>query len=561
MTWSLARIMAPVFVLVFLVQAALAQDGTMGRLAEFLPGSQQDPPWVFVNEASGFTMTNQDDPNAVKYFYILPQGGTEGARTIETSVTLSPGSAGAGGLIFGFNPDARTYFAFAVAADRSLTLYRRDQNGFGSIADFGQVAQSSAPNVLTIVERPDKSELSINGEYLGAVEGISGGGTGILALGIVEAQFAGFADGPAQESAAPIELTPSEGVATAAASTGTPPDAPLRLVPIEIVDPAAPFGSSVAYDAMIPHDWVTEGGIIWNPPNGCHRGPRLAWGAETADGSYGLGLLPPISWSANNYGGANTGCLSSDLTDAEAVMRAYFDLTPEAQARLIEISRPPELEPVIQQLSAQNVPLPSGQSWMDGVLVRAEVVEDGRQSDAYILALTLHWEISQNNGLVQGGPSISRGGNLVLGLVVATPPGRLEDGHPAFAAIMGNLRPRPQWNQNVANWWANQARATSGGSGAAPLSTPSSDTGSVTDMMFESWQRREGVRDAGQARSISGIWETQNFQTSTGGTVSLSQNYRNTWELGDGSLVQTDDDNFNPMETFNEFGTQLEAVE
>ena len=75
-------------------------------------------------------------------------------------------------------------------------------------------------------------------------------------------------------------------------------------------------------------------------------------------------------------------------------------------------------------------------------------------------------------------------------------------------------------------------------------------------MMFESWKRREGMNDAGQSAAVNGILEVENFQTSQG-AVALSQNYANTWELGNGVLVQTNDANFNPMQTFNEFGTQL----
>ncbi|MEO1495182.1 MAG: hypothetical protein AAFV19_23815 [Pseudomonadota bacterium] len=540
------------FAVLISTDLAWGQSQGMGRLSQFLPQTGQQDIWSWTNTGSSFAMANLSDPGAVTYFYVLPENRTEGRRLIETEVSLSNVSQGGAGLIFAFDPTSNDYFAYAVEASGAVKMFRRDQNGFAEIADFGFKANRGAPNSLAVVESADKVELFLNGDFMGAVQGVTGGGVGIVGLGLVDARFASFSERLKDNASLPKSEPQRADAVARPADQGA-----LRLVPIQIVDQTAPFGPTVAFDAMIPQGWTPDGGVVWNPPNGCHKGGRLVWGVNSPDKTYGIGMLPPISWSANNYGGALTGCVNADLADAEAVMHTYFDLSQDAQARIVEITRPPELGFVAQQLGAQLPALAGRKHWTDGVLVRADVVEDGRVREAYILAFTLHWEIANPDGWGQGGVLLARGGNMILGLAIATPPGKLDEGHPGFAAILGNLRARPQWNQGVAQWWARQNRPSGGG---APNTSAASDSGSITDMMFESWKRRDSASDAGHSKTVSGIWETQNYQSSSG-VVALSQDYGSAWELNDGSLVLTNDLNFNPMETFNELGSQLQPVQ
>lgn len=531
----------------------------MGALSDVLPQGGQEAPWRYDRPAGGFVIENRDDPYAIQYFYI-GAGDQSGGRNIDATVALAPGGQGGAGLLYAFDDATRHYFAITVETTGEVKVWRRDGNGFNEAANFGPRVDPGAPTRLTIEETAGKAALYLNGDYLGALEGpeIGRGGVGVIAGGVVSARFSAFSDGrpgapsPAADlgspTAAPVTTPVTAPVRAAAAAL---PDGALVLEPVQVIDQTAPFGPTPAFSTYVPRGWKTEGGVVWNPANGCHRGGELIWGASSPDDAYGIGFAPPISWGASNYGGTATGCLQMDLPDAASAAQAYLQLSPDLQAKVLGVEQNADMATLVRQLSSQIVPLPNVQSWVDGVVLRISVVDEGRPAEAFFITLTHHWRAATPDGWGQGGMLISTGGVMEFALVVKAPPGKLDAGHPGFDAILGNLRADPRWNQRVAQWWASQRRPVSTGGGAG-----TSGGSSVSDMMFESWKRREGMNDAGQSAAVNGILEVENFQTSQG-AVALSQNYANTWELGNGVLVQTNDANFNPMQTFNEFGTQL----
>jgi hypothetical protein len=186
-------------------------------------------------------------------------------------------------------------------------------------------------------------------------------------------------------------------------------------------------------------------------------------------------------------------------------------------------------------------------------MLRTRTTHEGITSEQAVIGVTLHAEMSMAD--VTGAPMVSRSGNTALVLVLSTPPGELETGHPAFPAILANFRPDPQWVQAVASWRARQL-----GDHRDILTSSTASSGeSVGDMMFESWKRRNAMSDAGHTRSVDSIMEVQPWQSSTG-PVMLSQNYANAWELGDGTIVMTNDANLNPMQTFGQTGQEMNAL-
>jgi hypothetical protein len=73
-----------------------------------------------------------------------------------------------------------------------------------------------------------------------------------------------------------------------------------------------------------------------------------------------------------------------------------------------------------------------------------------------------------------------------------------------------------------------------------------------------SYRRRIGMQDTGHRKAIGGIGETQRYTDTTGKAVDLDMNYKHAWQLDDGSIVQTNDALFNPMQTFGKTGTELD---
>ena len=326
----------------------------------------------------------------------------------------------------------------------------------------------------------------------------------------------------------------------------------LHMKQVQIIDRTGPFGPMPAYTMLVPDGWVQEGGIMWNPPNGCYHGPRLIWSVTSPDGLYSLAFPMPPTWSASNRGPAGIGCMAMDLTDAGAMMQGYLQASGMAGVRITGVERTPELGQVAQMVLSNFGAMPNTRQWVDAAAVLTSVSVQGRALENAFLAITHHYEIVTPDPLAPGNPMMMRGGTALVLIGMTTPAGRLDEGHPAFAVMLNNMRENPDWARRVQQWRARQT-------GAAPAG--GSDGQSVTDMMFESWKRREGMNDAGHASSISGVWETQGFQTPDGGQVSLPMHWDHAWQLQDGSIIMTDDQFYNPVQQDGQFGEQLVPVQ
>ncbi|MEL6208909.1 MAG: hypothetical protein AAFR44_01755, partial [Pseudomonadota bacterium] len=318
-----------------------------------------------------------------------------------------------------------------------------------------------------------------------------------------------------------------------------------------------PAGPVVAYETLVPEGWQTRGGVAWSQADGqggCFTGARLIWGAGTQDEAYGIAFMDPLSWGMSTIGPSRYMCLGQDMTDAETVMRTYFGaLGGGLQVTVTDVQRPPEIQPLLDSITrASQTGFAGSRTWADGVLVSAHVRSPTRENDAYFLVLTRHIENTFDAG------TTFRDGRTAMILGVFTPVGKRDEGHPAFAAILNNLRVNPQWQQVEAQWWAQKLRQNRPQPGQA-VTAKAGDT-SIGDMMFESWQRREGMRDAGHAKSVNSIWEVQPWQTPSGGTVLLNQNYNHAWQLQNGSIVLTNNANFNPMQSLNQTGQQMQQM-
>lgn len=545
--WAL--ILAIALMAVSPATAQQAEDG-FGPLAQYLPATGQGDVWRYANTGDTFEIENIGDPQAIQYFYLAPADGEEGRRVIETEVSLHPDFDGSAGLLYGLNEARSLYHMLTLGADGMVTMYRRDEAGFRPLIQ--QTSEAFLPgrvNRLTLHENGDEVRFALNGTELGAIGGdlFGRGAVGLAAVGDVRAFFSHFSASVASDRSDLPRQQPQEGMRRADA-----PDDMMQVRRVDIVDSQGPAGQMLAYHTLVPEGWDVKGGVKWtntDGPQGCFTGARLIWGAGTPDEAYGMAFMDPISWGMSSYGPSRYMCLPMDLTDAEAAARAYFDAISGAlQVSITDMQRAPDIQPLVDAVgrvwNVSNVP--GVRTWADGVVVTARVKTAERENDAAFIVVTKHIENQVDAS------TVFRDGRTALVLGFFTPVGKLEAGHPGFGVIMNNLRANPQWQQIEAQWWSTKIRST----GAAIQNTAQAES-SVGDMMFESWKRREGMRDAGQAKSVNGIWEVQPWQTNSGGTVLLNQNYNHAWELGNGSIVLTNNANFNPMQSLNQTGQAM----
>lgn len=566
----IARLCAAMLILT--AGAAVAQEPAQGFgvLAQYLPKTGRDDTWRYAKTADSFEIENIGDPGAITYFFLGPRPGSEGRRVIETRLAVHPDSRGSAGLIYGLDRERGVYHMLTLDAAGKVTLFRRDGDGFRPMLE--QTSGAYLPgkvNRLKIAESGDEIALFLNEAPIGRVGGdlFGFGGVGIGAVGDVRAIFDMFSEGDGADGAGtktPERTPPPKGEGKPEDETrNTPdpdPDDALHLRPVQIMDPQGPAGQPmVAYRTMLPADWTMQGGVLWNESDGrgrCFTGARLVWGATSPDKAYSVSFLDPVSWGVTSAGPATYRCVQADLADAEAVTRQYLDLAAgplNAQGvtmELREIDRPAELRPLVETVARNWVTtVPGAQAWSDGAMARTRMMAEGQPLDGALVVVTNHLAYSGPAGGFRAGQSA-----LIVGFT--TPRGKLEQGHPGFAAILNNLRADPAWVQIEARWWQ-QKRAALGGQINAQTRAAANTGKSIGDSMFESWQRRQGMRDAGQNSTINGIWEVQPWKTPGGGTMLLNQNYAHAWQLQNGAVVLTNNANFNPMSAYNQPGQEL----
>ena len=412
-------------------------------------------------------------------------------------------------------------------------------------------------NTLRIQENRDEITFFLNGTSLGSVGGdlFGFGGVGVGAVGDVRAFFNLFSDDAGSDQGLLQSPAGRDDVQTAQAQADS-----LQIRTLQIMDQHGPAGQPVvAYQTMIPADWKAEGGVQWNANDGqgqCFTGARLIWRAMSPDEAYSVAYLDPISWGVTSVGPARYRCLQTDLPDARSVMEAYLQVISNAlqsqgvTVEVLEYLKPPELAPIINVFAQSwRSDTPGSQAWTDGIVVRTRIVANGTPPDGLSFAVTNHLAFNGSAGSFRAGQSA-----MIFGL--STPQGKLEEGHPGFGVILNNLRPNPQWQQIENQWWR-QKVAQLGGTINAQIASANQGK-SIGDSMFESWQRRQAMQDAGHEKTINGIWEVQPWKTPSGGTVLLNQNYNHAWQLQNGSIVLTNNANFNPVQATNQTGQQLQ---
>lgn len=573
----LGAVMAAMLLVLAAPGGAAAQNGPLGQIAEFLPPTGTQGVWQVENGGNAFSLTNQGDDSAITYYWANVAADAAGRRVIEAEVSLDPGGQYSfGGILYGFDPETRNYFVYGLNAAGGISLYRRDERGFREILGTEIDAVKPGANRLRLEEQGEAIQMFVNGTRVSGISapGIGSGALGLAAGGTGQVTWTAFSvttdaagrltplsEGDRSDAAeppparadisAPADRRPADSTQPAATAEASPASSGefVQFSPLEIVDRTGPLGQMVAYRVMVPNGWKTEGGIQWGADGACFNGGRLAWGTGTQDDRYGIAIMPPISWSVNNFGGRQTGCLNMDIQDAGQALQAYFDTLGQqiGQFEILEVSRPPEVQQYVQQLAGTLVNgLPGQRSFADGILARVKGELEGVESESYILMLTVHQELAQSG---VGGQMISRFGNVAFMLVVSTPPGELDKGHPAFTTVMQTLRVDPQWDAAQRAWWRRKmeaGRRPVGGTGGGAGLTTSYSTG--------------GISDESHKKAIQGIWETQEFKSDDGSIYEGSTQYENAWKLDNGDVVFTNDHLFNPLESTGQFGTQMESV-
>ena len=187
------------------------------QMMEGILGLGDDGPWSGRVDNARYILENRSDPYAVTYYYFVP-AQTFSRGPVDVSVDIG-GNFRAGeyhsgaGLIYGFDEQRRTYYAFVIMENGQYGFFERDAEGFQErISGTHGAIRREGSNTLSIQSGADGFSLRVNGSKV-ADYGSSqrGRGVGLLALGKGTYEFDNFtmrASGTRQPSPSEPENVP-----------------------------------------------------------------------------------------------------------------------------------------------------------------------------------------------------------------------------------------------------------------------------------------------------------------------------------------------------------------
>ena len=176
------------------VLAGPAMAFDMGKLNSILETGQSGA-WDQRGEGANYVLDNDSNPASIRYYYIEPNAGHEGTRSVSVDLDFRDEAASTrGGLIFGFDKTDKSYYLFVLSPTGELTLFKREPGG-GKILFKGKAKGiTDGFNTFTLVEANGGVRLEINGQSSLFTESkaMRTGALGIVAWGQGEFAFRNF---------------------------------------------------------------------------------------------------------------------------------------------------------------------------------------------------------------------------------------------------------------------------------------------------------------------------------------------------------------------------------
>lgn len=310
----------------------------------------------------------------------------------------------------------------------------------------------------------------------------------------------------------------------------------------DIMDPSG-FKQPVRYAvSLIPADWTTQGGIIWNTdPNSCINGSRLSWGASAPDKSISLGILPGIGWEANTFTGWKQahGCAAFQSGDPDEIAAYYVHQASQqsgAAINIVDIKHDPAHDQrQTQALNALFGSVPSEVPQSNLAVTRVAEFTHKVEGQSYRGFLLMNMSIFEAH--LQGASVLS--GSIHDAFYFSAPIESFDASLPIFEAFMRNYQLDPAWQnakwQSDAAFRARQPRPSS----SWKVDTTGSD---ILDIQMKGYQNRNAIRDTSQANTIDTIRGVTTYSADTPtGQVQIPSTFENAWQLPNGNIVASND--------------------
>lgn len=550
---------------------AMASGGAqadMGPLAPLL-SSGTDGAWTATPGAGRYRLENRQEPGAIRYVYGPVAAGSEGRRRLGVTVALGGAVAEArAGLIYGVDPAQRSYWLLVAGPEGEVDWIRRDAQGFRTV--MSRTVPASGPARATMLELHEQGRqltLRVAGQDIATLssDAYGRGAAGIVAIGQGLFDFSDYRDASASAAGAAAPAGHGGGRPTAAAA------APARATGFQAHTIVDAFGFERPMPALTlsaPAGWRVEGSVRWDRWSRCWADQnKMHFVASAPDGRQRFEFIPGGIWQWHPQWASmpqlaqqqmqRTGCQPRPLTDGRSFMQAYVQaLRPGAEVVSFAIDRA-DTAALMRQLTAQP-PQPGHRRWGEAWAVRLRYAGDGGQTVHEHLSTGLVFEVM---------PSVSIDGSpaqMLVGTAVGTGSSLAVGQEPDLALtrrIADSVRLQPEYLQRLqqhqrqmadlqaaALQRERQAFMAAQAARASAQRTAGTGGSSVLESSHESWKRRQGWKDAGQAKVVDATHERSAWTTTDGGVQYLPQRYQRAYQLPGEQYVGSNDAFFNPMQ-------------
>ena len=326
-----------------------------------------------------------------------------------------------------------------------------------------------------------------------------------------------------------------------------------RLKIVDIMDPSGFEKPLVAARSVVPADWSSQGGIVWNLQGECQRGFQMNWTAKSPDGKSSITMLPTQAWRANSIGlPIPRDCINGMFESADQFAAAF--VSQQQDGRVLEVYRDEKLLAALSPLNYEQPGDPYTKNWTDFISAQVSYTEKGEKMMAVMTMMTMHTHMVSGHSF--GSPMQMSYGAAVMLTVYAAPEDEFENRLGEFHLFATNYRPGLEWQTRIAQH--NRKMSGIAIEGARDRSEIISKTYSdISDSSMISWRKRNAMTDTGQREAsemIRGV-ETYGADTSTG-QIELPFGYDHAWQMPDETFVVTNDAFFEPAD-----GTRLSPLD
>lgn len=343
----------------------------------------------------------------------------------------------------------------------------------------------------------------------------------------------------------------------------------LRVAPVTLM-----HADMQALRGFIPAGWQSQGGLSWGDPCVTY-GYNIDWQANSpGEGWYGVAFLPALSWGQ----GAGSNCRQQPIASLQDLLN-YEAQAIWPGARMIDFRPRPDIAggmavPAEIPGLALSSPGISMRAWIDageamfafsapnGQEMRGAILAGGSFSESRLdpSATGLQVDMSQFPGLQLPPPPPAQTfytGGSEWSFVAWAPAGQLDLA--ASEAIRKSFIPTAEWSDFIA-----KHRAVIDGQnakGAADRAEIRRQTNAeIAGMIMTGYNERMAVNERSNREYMESVRGVETYLNTSGQPVQLDYNYKNAWQLADGSYFLTNDPAFDPHVVFNMDGRQLQIA-